>query len=399
MKSKPVGEFLALFILMCIGLLFIIRISKYGGEGFADASSSEQAAYDSLKIRLKTETEPYCQIANLVQEQMIQAYMTSKVETPPPTPPPNPISPPKFNPSDASDKASEKKGWWGDSSAAVIPPLDMGAPLTAPSSDTPDVSVESAPAETQKNAQNHLMQTYQQVYSCTDELKGLRPQCNNVLGLLSGSGTSSRADWKYVPCTGYNLPAYDPEDTNPMLIALMNIPDNTPDKLQMELAWFQSVIKQLQDGIDAGANPPASFPKDDSGNLKLPTEGFYDAGKCSAEAMALKRKAVKKVDNSAEINRRRKLQAEAASCTVPTLQSEVDRVNAILDSKSFSDAMKQSQSIYATAMKLQSDLAKLNAGTLYSWQQSGPKKSYSRFKGGDRTAAFLASVSQNRDFS
>ena len=110
MKAKPVGEFLTLLILMCAGLLLIIRYSKYGHEGFAD-NSEEQASYQALRPYLKNMMAPYCEIANLVQEEMMKTYMTSKVETPLPTPPPKPIAEPKtVEGSEVTSKSSEKKG-------------------------------------------------------------------------------------------------------------------------------------------------------------------------------------------------------------------------------------------------------------------------------------------------
>ena len=214
-------------------------------------------------------------------------------------------------------------------------------------------------------------------------------------------------------------------------MALIKIPNHTAEKLLMEVTWYSSVIKKLQDALDKGnigtgptdaapsipANP--EMPKEDGQKtgpdppqqnpiipgpsakameaqntllsargfkpLGSKKEGFYAAGQCSAEAMALRR--------------RRQLEANAKSCTMPTLKSEIDRVNAILNSKAFLDVMNLSGKVLTAAMKLKSDLEKLKAGTLYDWQKTGTKKTYSEFKGGDRTAAFLASASQNKDFS
>ena len=426
MKAKPVGEFLTLLILMCAGLLLIIRYSKYGNEGFAD-NSEEQASYQALKPYLKNMMAPYCEIANLVQEEMMKTYMTSKVEIPLPTPPPKPIAEPKtVEGSEVTSKSSEKKGWWGDSAPAE--PLDMDAPAASNTPDAAAVGVKPAPAETREQAWNHLMETYQHVYNCTDQLSNLRPQCGaGGLFLIP----TPHPDWKYLPCTAYNLPAYNATDNSAMLMALIKIPNHTAEKLLMEVTWYSSVIKKLQDALDKGnigtgptdaapsipANP--EMPKEDGQKtgpdppqqnpiipgpsaeamaaqntllsargfkpLGSKKEGFYAAGQCSPEAMALRR--------------RRQLEANAKSCTMPTLKSEIDRVNAILNSKAFLDVMNLSGKVLTAAMKLKSDLEKLKAGTLYDWQKTGTKKTYSEFKGGDRTAAFLASASQNKDFS
>jgi hypothetical protein len=221
-----------------------------------------------------------------------------------------------------------------------------------------------------------------------------------------------------------------------MILALMKIPDHTAEKLSMEVTWYSSVITKLQEGLDKGntgmgETPPSipanpEMPKEDGKDRRPdppqqnPTipgpsakameaqnkllsargfnplgskkEGFYAAGQCSLEAMALKRKAM-------ALKKQKQLEADANSCIMPTLKSEIDRVNGILNSKAFLDTMNLSRKVFTAAMKLQSDLEKLKAGTLYDWQKSGPKKSYTKFNGGDRTAAFLASASQNKDFS
>ena len=341
MTAKSLRNYLLLSIVLCLGLLFTLRLYPIMREGFSNASP-EQAAYESLRSNLKTTMAPYCEIANLVQTQMIDSYKMKKFS-------------------------------------------DSGEPL---------------PGESESEAQAHLMQTYSNVYACTDELNALRSQCN--------SPAESRSDWKYIPCSTYiDIPAYTQSDTTPMIMALVNIPDSTPEKIQMELAWYDSVIKKLQSGLDAGATPPTSLPKDASGNLKISKEGFYDVGKCSPEAMAIKvakmmelkkRESQEAARKSVESTRKSVL-AESESCSVPDLPSEIKRVNAILENPKFTSALKQSKAIYASAKKLQSDMAKLQAGSLYSWQQGGATRTYTKFQGGDRIAAFLASAVQNRDFS
>ena len=214
-----------------------------------------------------------------------------------------------------------------------------------------------------------------------------------------------------------------------MIDALIKIPSNTPQKLVMDIAWYASVIKKLQEGINAGANPPSSpppAPGDDSGKTysanpddkpvsakgaaagaallasvgKKPTvsEGFFDEGQCSAEQIAAKRRAMQE-------KRRAKLEKSSASCSIPTIQSEIDRVNGILNNDQFLKAMSQCNSIYAAAMKLKSDIELLKAGNLYDWQKSGPPKTYNNFnikkkgEGYDRLAALKASLLQNKDFN
>jgi hypothetical protein len=430
MKAKPIAEFLALLIVMCLGLLFIIRLSKYANEGFFNLTQ-EQYAYNAVGSSLRIDMVPYCKIANLVQEQMMKAYMSTKVIDPLPIPPPKPIAEPKImDGSEATAKSSGKNGWWGDSAPAMAAAKESASTTKSPpDSNTPDMSkigVTPAPAETQDEAWNHVLRTYQHVYNCTDELRTLRPQCLGG-GLLFIP--TPHPDWKYVPCTGYILPIYNPTDQVDMIVALTKIPNHMVEKLTMEVMWYSSVISKLQEALDKGNVGPGDTPPSIPENPEMPKEegknespappqpnpkvpapskeanaaqnkllsargfkplgskkeGFLDNNKCSPEAMALRR--------------RRKLEADADSCTMPTLESEIKRVNDILNSKGFMDVMNLSRKVLTAAMKLQSDLEKLKAGTLYDWQKTGAKKTYTKFKGGDRTAAFLASASQNKDFS
>ena len=107
---------------------------------------------------------------------------------------------------------------------------------------------------------------------------------------------------------------------------------------------------------------------------------------CSADAAREKR----------ERERREKLEKESKNCRIKGLQTEIDRVNGILNSDALKSAVARCAAIADAAQKLQSQLALLKAGNLYDWQKSGPTKSYAQFKGGDRIAALTFSLQQNR---
>ena len=340
-------------------------------------------------------------------------YESSLITEPIPTPPPKPIAP---TGSSSVDKKQGPKAWWGDSAPAKSNADTYSASPTPP--------LDASPPQSKSSALNSLSQTYRSVYDCTDELKLSRPyQCSPIIAIPN-------PDWQYVPCSTYRaLPPYNADNTGPIVDALIKIPSNTPKKLVMEVAWYASVIKKLQEGIDAGANPPSSpppAPGDDSGKTysanpdenppsakgaaagndlvaslkRRPTisEGFFAGGQCSAEQMAARRRAM-------EAKRQAELANGSDSCTMPSIQSEIDRVNGILNNGEFLSAMSQCRSIYAAAMKLKSDLELLKAGNLYDWQKSGPSKSYKRFdikgkgKGYDRFEALKASLMQNKDFN
>ena len=116
---------------------------------------------------------------------------------------------------------------------------------------------------------------------------------------------------------------------------------------------------------------------------KKKKEGFAD--KCSPEVARLKREKRK----------------SSGYCIVPDLPSEMSRVRKIIRSKALKSVISKSNSLLARARKIQSDLQKLEAGTLYDWQQldKGPKQSYASFKGGDRSASFLSSLKANSDWN
>jgi hypothetical protein len=81
---------------------------------------------------------------------------------------------------------------------------------------------------------------------------------------------------------------------------------------------------------------------------------------------------------------------EAATCILPSLESEIARINALLDSKSVKTAVASTSSTLASMVKMQADIEEIKK----KWGDDGPKKSYTRFQGGDRLAGFLFSMKQ-----
>ena len=224
-------------------------------------------------------------------------------------------------------------------------------------------------------------QLYIGVYQCTDQLASTRPSCSSP----------NNTGMQFVPCSVYlDLP--DWSDEQDVIRNLRRIKDDLPERLTRETEWFRGVIKKIKEGLDAGANPPTMPDKAPLGppkpnpsmdEMNKYKEGF--AGQCSAEAT--------------EYLRRKALEDEAKSCSpgAPvTVGSEVARVNALLDDPSVRNAVAQSNGMMSEMLKLQSDIEKLKNGTLYAWQNDGPKKSYAKFEGGDRVKAFIFSLKQNQ---
>lgn len=250
-----------------------------------------------------------------------------------------------------------------------------------------DLSGNTTPGETDQEAIAHIQQTYKDVYACKDEFASSRPTCSG--GVRSDSESLNSG---FVSCDNYmNLPS----DENAGIAVLTNIPDDLANRIEKEIDWYSSVIKILTDAFDQGKSPPTSVPDspnspatDSSGKpwtVDSKKEGF-SGNKCSpAEAQA--RLALLK---------KQKLEDGAASCTMPTLDSEIARINALLDSSKLRTALSKCGAIQAAMVKLQAIQTKAANGTLFDWQQDGPKKSYQTFGGGDRISALTFSMKQNR---
>jgi len=325
-------------------------------EGFFE---SEEDEYSSLKNNIESTMAPYCELATFIEGRMKKIYMT-----------PKPLDNPIALIQERQKQAAElrKKG--------IEPPVY-------------DNDSYNAPGESEAEANAHIQETYKEIYSCMDDSANSRPSCSKYKGLslkaikkiFIGRNTESNT-----PCSLYfNLPDYSEDTIDSIADKLSMIPNKLASTISKELEWYTSVMDDLQKGQDAGANPPAQAPSgekiaDEIAKKKKEEEGFAD--KCSPEVARLKREKRK----------------SSGYCILPDLPSEMSRVRKIMNSKDLKSVISKSNSLLARARKIQSDLQKLEAGTLYGWQQSdkGPKQSYASFKGGDRSASFVFSLQQNR---
>lgn len=248
------------------------------------------------------------------------------------------------------------------------------------------------PGDSEAEANARIEQTYKEVYSCTDDSANSRPSCSKYKGLslkaLKKFFIGRNAE-THTQCSLYfNLPDYSEGTIDSIADELSKIPNKLASTISKELEWYVSVMDDLQKGQDAGANPPAKAPSGEeiAGEIakkKKEEEGFAD--KCSPEVARLKREKRK----------------SSGYCILPDLPSEISRVRKIIKSKALKDVISKSNSLLARAKKIQSDLQKLEAGTLYDWQQldKGPKQSYASFKGGDRSASFVSALKANSDWN
>jgi hypothetical protein len=232
-----------------------------------------------------------------------------------------------------------------------------------------------------------LNQTYTAMYSCTDELASSRPSCPSLGPLAAGAkgmfggiklpaGLGGNPNLSYVSCDTYmNLPPWSNDGS--ASLALMKITSDLPERIVREGEWFASIIKKVQEGLDLGANPPGVSPVGTPSSI----DGFQ--GTCSVDAARIK------------LAQQAQTQANASSCTIPNVNSEIVRINALLDSSKLKEALSKMNGMLTSMLKLQSDLEKAKNGTLYEWQKSGPQKSFPKFQGGDRLKSLLFSMQQN----
>lgn len=254
----------------------------------------------------------------------------------------------------------------------------------------------TAIGESQTQVELHIQQTYKDVYACKDDAASSRPSCS------LGSPGVSDPNLGFIPCDTYlSLPAWSSSDNGQAAaIALSAIPDDLQTRITKELDWYSQIITKLQSVLDSGNNPPTTLPNsetspstDSSGKAwssspqgfsnYRPVEGFATCSPSQAQAQVQARLEAQ-------------AQAQAGSCTMPTSNSQIARVNAILDSPGLQAAIAKCAALKVAMVKLQSDQQKAKDGTLYAWQNDGPTKTYKTFPTGDRKTNFLSSIQQNQ---
>ena len=150
-------------------------------EGFF---KSEDDDYSSLKNNIESTMAPYCELSTFIEGRLKKMYMT-----------PKPLDNPIKLIQERQKQAAElrKKG--------IEPPVY-------------DNDSYNAPVESEAQANAHIEQTYNDVYSCKDELADSRPSCTKYKALkaLKGFFIKKSKD-NHTPCSlYYNLPEYS-EDT------------------------------------------------------------------------------------------------------------------------------------------------------------------------------------------
>jgi hypothetical protein len=183
-----------------------------------------------------------------------------------------------------------------------------------------------------------------------------------------------------LPCSIYQLPNYKSDaDKGAATQALLEIPDDIASRISLEVKLYADTLNQLQGAFDGGMNPPTTAP---SAEDMKKIEGF-EGKTCSANTLKLKM-------SLAEQKKQNDLETEAASCSVPDLDSQITRVTALFQNPDVQSVLKSTNSIFTKLAAYDVNEKKMKDGTLFPWQQdSGPKKSYTEYKGGDNRAAAL----------
>lgn len=289
-----------------------------------------QKSYEKLQARLKTELRDYCELTSFVQDQMKKMYSTE------------------------------------------------------PSTDI----------------QSTTLETFKAVYTCTDELASSRASCKTILGKVT---PTLKISGDFVKCSTYmNTPKWNNDKQADLAIALSKVPDDLANRVTVESQYYTQVLQKLQDGIEMAKNPPGAPPdsssspkKDSNGNSwSVGSEGFIGWNAASSANVVAKAPICSPAAAQAKIEQERKdaLLAGSSSCTIPTLDSEIVRINAILDSSALKDSLKGMKGLLSLMLKIQQDIEAIKK----KWGDDGPRKSYTKFQGGDRTAALLFSIQQVR---
>jgi len=243
--------------------------------------------------------------------------------------------------------------------------------------------------QSDKEADAHILQSYKDVYACKDDLADSRASCK--------AGVTISGD--FIPCSTYTrTPEWTYRNEEDIAVALSAIPDDLETHIMVELEYYELIVEKLEYGVSIAQNPPSKPPEsssspstDSNGNTwGVHSEGFsglMDKAKPSKCSPATAQ---------AKIEQQRKQQlmdsASATSCTIPSLESEIVRINTILDSSSFKKILGVSKATLKRMVKVQADIEEIKK----KWSDEGPKKSYVNFQGGDRIASLLFSMQQVR---
>lgn len=246
----------------------------------------------------------------------------------------------------------------------------------------------SVSKESEEQADAHILQTYKDIYACTDDLAASRASCK--------SGATISRD--YVPCSTYTrTPDWNYRNQDDIAVALSAVPDDLESRLTSELEYYDVVVEKLEYGVSIAKEPPSKPPDSSSSpstNSKGKAWGIGSEGFAGWADNSVKSKAPRcspaAVQAKLEQERKQSLINSASSCTILSLDSEIARINTILDSDTLKKLLAKAKAILKRMTKVQADIEEIKK----KWDNGAPKKQYVNFQGGDRIASLIFSMQQ-----
>jgi len=278
-------------------------------------------------------------------------------------------------------------------SAKPIPddyaPAEKAAALKAQASATEKAATVGPPAMTPEQAERHILEIYKKVYTCRDDMASSRASCKPVILARSLNKEIADESEEFIPCSVYlNLPRWTPDDTVTPSASLMLIPNNLAGHLTKELDWFEAMMTKLSNAADMVKSPPSAppdtseTPDSDASGKSYSADGFADMRKCSRSD----------IQGQIALMRKKKLEQKQSSCSIPPLNSELTRVEKLLDSADLKAVISRCGPMLVRMTALKELVDKLEQGT----DVNVTKKDYMQFSATNRADALVFSIKQNQ---
>lgn len=334
-------------LIVCIVILLVFRYAYMSRESFTPAS--EESRYEAIRIKLKKDMAPYCQMTKFAHDYMKKLFTM------------------KSSPADMAKPTKPIPDDYG--------PEQKAAALSARASAADKAATVGPPGDTPQQAEKRILEVYRKVYTCKDDMASSRPSCKRPAGPDDSK--------EFIPCSTYlELPVWDKDDTLTMSAALMKIPRDLPVLLTRELDWFEAMTTQLKKATDMAESPPDSPPDSELSGKSYAADGFLDKGTCSPS----------EIQARLALLRKRKKDGEVSNCVIPPIGDQLTRIESILGSVELKAVLDRCGPMLKKMTSLKATMDKLENGLEFSM----PKKNYLQFPGGDRANALVFSIKQNQ---
>jgi hypothetical protein len=435
---------------MVLSLIYVY-LSKEGYKDNKDVSkkSKDQEDYEKLRVKLKTTLKSYCSLTKFVQTQLKTMYMSDKLS--------DVVIPTQTPPEGGVSRSIESMGSAGQNLApalSVTPSPTMIRGETESEAEAhimrtyndvyncADELADSRPSckaySMARNMKLGAKRTDQQFVPCSVYMDLPEYNINNLeditiaLSKVPNNLTDrikTEIEWYSVVMNklsggldeGKNPPAGEAQcGRKSKKEGYADVPDKgkmvqddniftferAPYNRTMETTNVAMPIPKNKSSNNSNAGAGAGAPLGTAGCPYGPTDfaGSGGLGGIGDNSAGLKSSSNAVCSPAAaqarkELIRKRKLaalEAEAASCKLPDISNEIDRINKLLNSNDLQNVLGLCKDLEVKAMALQSDLEALKNGNYYDWQKTGEMKSYKTFNITDRISGFIASLQQNQ---